>query len=115
MWCPGIKLYDIEKEVILKALRFYQGNKTKTAESLGIAARTLYNKLEEYGYGKSGDGEEGNRPSEQSANSQRGSDMEPASKVSEKREVPVLSERQEVQEVLPKQDAKGNSKTSKGR
>ena len=47
-WQPGITLEEIEKQVILKALEFYQGNKTKTALSLGIAVRTLDNKLEKY-------------------------------------------------------------------
>lgn len=47
-WQPGKTLDDIEKEVILKALEFYSGNRTKTAESLGIAIRTLRNKLNIY-------------------------------------------------------------------
>lgn len=49
MWQPGMTLAQLEKEVILKALRFYGGNKVQTAKSLGIAERTLYNRLEEYG------------------------------------------------------------------
>lgn len=48
IWQPGRTLDDIEKEVILKALGFYQGNKTHTARSLGIAIRTLDNKLAKY-------------------------------------------------------------------
>lgn len=48
-WQPGKTLESIEKEVILKALRFYQGNKTHTSRSLGIAIRTIDNKLEHYG------------------------------------------------------------------
>lgn len=47
-WQPGQTLDDVEKEVILKAFSFYQGNKTQTAKSLGIAIRTLDNKLERY-------------------------------------------------------------------
>lgn len=47
-WSPGVTLEAIEKEVILKAFRFYRGNKTATASSLGIAVRTLDNKLEKY-------------------------------------------------------------------
>lgn len=47
-WQPGITLDDIEKEVILKALSFYHGNKTRTAEALGIAIRTIDNKLAKY-------------------------------------------------------------------
>jgi len=41
-------LEDIEREVILHRYRFYAYNKTKTAQSLGIAIRTLDNKLAKY-------------------------------------------------------------------
>lgn len=47
-WQPGLTLEDIEKEVILKALSFYHGNKTRTAEALGVAIRTIDNKLARY-------------------------------------------------------------------
>ena len=42
-------LADIEKQVILQALEKNDGNRTKTAESLGIGRRTLIRKLHEYG------------------------------------------------------------------
>ena len=42
-------LAEIEKGHILRALAYHQGNKTKTAESLGITIKTLYNKLHKYG------------------------------------------------------------------
>lgn len=45
---PGRTLADIEKEVILQAYRFYDSNKTRTAQALGIAIRTLDYKLEAY-------------------------------------------------------------------
>lgn len=48
VWSPGVTLDAIEKQVILKAFRFYRGNKTATATALGIAIRTLDNKLEKY-------------------------------------------------------------------
>lgn len=48
VWSPGVTLDAIEKQVILKAFRFYRGNKTATAQALGIAIRTLDNKLEKY-------------------------------------------------------------------
>jgi two-component system response regulator FlrC len=41
-------LEEMEREVILKALRLTKGNKTKAAELLGITVRTLRNKLKEY-------------------------------------------------------------------
>lgn len=47
-WSPGVTLELVEKQVILNAFRFYRGNKTQCAISLGIAIRTLENKLEKY-------------------------------------------------------------------
>ena len=47
-WSPGITIKQIEKEVILQALKFYSYNKTKTAIALGISIRTLDNRLVEY-------------------------------------------------------------------
>ncbi|UJS18926.1 MAG: sigma-54 dependent transcriptional regulator [Candidatus Jettenia sp.] len=43
-----ITLSDIEKKHILKVLHEKQGNKTLTAETLGISLKTLYNKLKAY-------------------------------------------------------------------
>lgn len=48
MWQPGVKLAQVEKETILKALQFYHGNRTHTADSLGISVRTMVNKITEY-------------------------------------------------------------------
>lgn len=42
-------LDDVEKTHILRALAHYHGNKTRTAQSLGITIKTLYNKLHRYG------------------------------------------------------------------
>ncbi len=42
-------LEDVEKGHILRTLSYHQGNKTKTAQSLGITIKTLYNKLHRYG------------------------------------------------------------------
>lgn len=47
-WQPGMTIDQLEKQVIRKALVYFQGNKTKTADSLGIAIRTLDNKIEKY-------------------------------------------------------------------
>ncbi len=47
-----MKLSDIEKQVILDTLEKYNGNRTKTAEALGIGRRTLIRKLHEYGVSK---------------------------------------------------------------
>lgn len=59
-----LPLEDIEKQHILRTLAYYQGNKTKTAQSLGITIKTLYNKLHRYGVFKpepDGPGPEGSR------------------------------------------------------
>jgi len=45
---PNIDLASIEKQHIQKVLKYNNGNKTKTAELLGIALTTLYRKLSEY-------------------------------------------------------------------
>ena len=45
----GISLQEVEKTLILKTLEDTGGNRTRTAEILGINRRTLQNKLKEYG------------------------------------------------------------------
>lgn len=47
-WAPGMRIDRLERDVILAAFKFYHQNKTTTAASLGIAIRTLENKLEKY-------------------------------------------------------------------
>jgi len=42
-------LHELERRYIIKALQFFDGNKTKAAQALGITIKTLYNKLHEYG------------------------------------------------------------------
>jgi len=46
---PDMPLEEVERRHILKALEHLEGNKTKTAHSLGITIKTLYNKLQRYG------------------------------------------------------------------
>jgi DNA-binding NtrC family response regulator len=41
-------LDEVEKRVILETLRRYNGNRTRTAEKLGISLRTLRNKLKAF-------------------------------------------------------------------
>lgn len=43
-----VALEELEKIHILKTLSYYQGNKSKTASTLGITIKTLYNKLSRY-------------------------------------------------------------------
>ena len=46
---PGFSLKEVERELIAKTLRQTEGNRTRAAEVLGIARRTLQYKLHEYG------------------------------------------------------------------
>jgi two-component system response regulator AtoC len=46
----GMSINEAEKILILKTLKAHAGNKSRTAEVLGISTRTLRNKLHEYGY-----------------------------------------------------------------
>ncbi len=46
---PESSLESVEKKHILKVLAEHNGNKTRTAKSLGIGTVTLYRKLKEYG------------------------------------------------------------------
>ncbi|MES2768947.1 MAG: sigma-54 dependent transcriptional regulator [Bdellovibrionota bacterium] len=46
---PSTTLYELEKRYIIKALSYFDGNKTRAANALGITIKTLYNKLHEYG------------------------------------------------------------------
>jgi len=133
-WSPGMTLDFIEKQTILAAFRHFRGNKTATATSLGIAIRTLDNKLEKYQQDdKEAKEKQDDRarqreefskaqrglPSEWRAPSQsngaqaaRGLRVEPASEAPEKPSVSVPVG-VKVQEVSPKHVANGRSR--KGR
>ena len=43
------RLEDIERQAIIATLEKFEGNRTRTAEALGIGRRTLQNKLKQYG------------------------------------------------------------------
>jgi DNA-binding NtrC family response regulator len=45
----GTTLKDMEKQLIISTLEQHEGNRTKTAEALGISRRSLQMKLKEYG------------------------------------------------------------------
>lgn len=45
---PPVTLRDMEREMIRATLAQHQGNRTKTAKTLGVARQTLLNKLKEY-------------------------------------------------------------------
>lgn len=44
----SLSLQDKEKEVIIKALRKYNGKRRAAANELGISERTLYRKINDY-------------------------------------------------------------------
>ena len=44
-----VSLEEVEKRYILKVLQAAGGNKSLAAKQLGVARRTLYRKLGEYG------------------------------------------------------------------
>jgi two-component system response regulator HydG len=46
---PGMTLEKLEKEAIIQTLEENGGNRTQTAQVLGISRKTLQNKLKEYG------------------------------------------------------------------
>lgn len=47
-WCAGMTLKELEKKVIMKSLKFNEGNKMKVALELGVSLRTIDNKLKSY-------------------------------------------------------------------
>ncbi|MEW6417100.1 MAG: sigma-54 dependent transcriptional regulator [Nitrospirota bacterium] len=46
--CPGGKIKDMEKDLIMQTLNDVNGNKTKAAKILGVSVRTIRNKLKAY-------------------------------------------------------------------
>lgn len=128
-WAPGLTIESVEQMVITQAFKFYGGNKTVTANSLGIAIRTLDNKLEKYDADRR-DAELADQRNRQNRddwlqkqrhNSARvqglsspdaGVRLEPVTQVASESKVSLL-ERAQVQEVLPKHVAQGGK--AKGR
>ncbi len=49
---PTVTIHELEKRYTLKALEYFEGNKTKTATALGITIKTLYNRLYVYNESK---------------------------------------------------------------
>jgi two-component system response regulator FlrC len=45
---PGGTIKDMEREMIVRSLRETGGNRTRTAEQLGLSVRTIRNKIKEY-------------------------------------------------------------------
>lgn len=47
-WTPGTTLEQIERETIIDALRYCDGNRTMAAQCLGISRATIGYKLKAY-------------------------------------------------------------------
>jgi hypothetical protein len=128
-WSPGVTLDEIEKQVILKAYRHFRGNKTTTANALGIAIRTLDHKLEKYKEDTDKQEKLDERARSERAdflarqrgtierNQQTGADvyratpgvqMEPASETCSESQMP-MPKRPQVQKVLPEQTPKSGA------
>jgi two-component system response regulator HydG len=45
---PGRAIRDVERELIMKTLEHFNGNKRAAARTLGVSLKTLYNRLNEY-------------------------------------------------------------------
>jgi len=50
---PGTRIAEVEKALIVATLDHFDQDKKRTAEALGISLKTLYNRLNEYGRGRS--------------------------------------------------------------
>lgn len=115
-WYVGMTLEEMEKQIILKSLHFFHGNKTKTAESLGIAIRTIDNKLEKYEEQENArikrDEEREQRAAIALSQAQRGFQVEPVIKATEEPALP-MRQRIEIQEMPLKQVAGNHSNKSR--
>jgi DNA-binding NtrC family response regulator len=56
---PTLSLRELERMAITEAMRRFDGNKRKAAEALGVALKTLYNKLNAEAAGAPGTGDDG--------------------------------------------------------
>jgi DNA-binding NtrC family response regulator len=56
---PTLSLRELERMAITEAMRRFDGNKRKAAEALGVALKTLYNKLNAEAAGATGTGDDG--------------------------------------------------------
>jgi transcriptional regulator with PAS, ATPase and Fis domain len=55
----GTTLDEVERRLMLKTLAYFDNNKLKAAEALGISAKTIYNRLSRYQDGESIDSSAG--------------------------------------------------------
>ncbi len=50
---PGLTIREMERQLILRTLEHFDGNKRQAAQALGVSLKTLYNRLNEYDAEKS--------------------------------------------------------------
>lgn len=48
MFQIGVKLEDMERQIILYTLHFFKENREACARALGVSVKTIFNKLEKY-------------------------------------------------------------------
>ena len=46
---PGRTISEMERQLIMRTLEHFTGNKRQAAKALGISLKTLYNRLNDYG------------------------------------------------------------------
>ena len=44
----GTPMHEIERRMLFKTLAFYDNNKVKAAQALGVTTKTIYNRLTAY-------------------------------------------------------------------
>jgi DNA-binding NtrC family response regulator len=53
IWVPvGASLAEVERDLIRCTLEHHGGDRTRTSKSLGISVRTLYNRIQKYGWAR---------------------------------------------------------------
>jgi len=54
IWVPlGASLAEVEHDLIRLTLEHHGGDRTRTSQTLGISVRTLYNRIQKYGWSRS--------------------------------------------------------------
>lgn len=117
IWTPGMSLDDVEKEAIMLALKYNHGNKTHTASALGIAYRTLDDKLKRY-KDKEDEirkiSEERKIKRNELLRTERGLPVEHVAQLSKEPALPV-QERKEIQEMSSPENASRGAHTKKNK
>lgn len=118
---PGLTVDYAEQIVIEGAYSWFRGNKTQAAQAVGITVKTLHLKLEKYDADRRDNESRGKiiRPGQQAesrsgislSGTSEGARLEPPAETRQESTMPVY-ERQEVQEMLPKQALRGRPRKS---